>query len=77
MYIHVIWRLYFNIRIGALETNARSRVERTFRVFPYTRSTTTIFEVSQFLWQLTSCSSNKAFIDTDAGLRAIAKDDDR
>ena len=37
--------LLFGIRIGALETNARSRVERTFRVFPYTRSSTTIFEM--------------------------------
>ena len=31
--------------MGALEKNARSRVERTFKVFPYTRSTTTIFEM--------------------------------
>lgn len=40
------WPLKFHIRIGALETNARSRVERTFRVFPYTRSSTTIFEMA-------------------------------
>jgi len=39
-------RLAPHLRIGALETNARSRVERTFRVFPYTRSSTTIFEMA-------------------------------
>jgi len=38
-------RLAPHLRISALETNARTRVERTFRVFPYTRSTTTIFEM--------------------------------
>ena len=42
---NIIRRVQFHVRVGALETNARSRVERTFKVFPYTRSTTTIFEM--------------------------------